>query len=245
MGGISRRTFNILRKLCGKDSLSNVLIVTNMWDDPPSPVQLMREAELQDHPDFFQPALEQGATMVRRPHKDARSARDIIRLLLQKEPVVLEIQQELVDQKKTLSDTGAGREVEKDLIMATEHHKAEMDELKQDMETALRERDERTQKELIEWQNQAKAAEEKRRTELESLKQGYTDEQTRWHKQIEEARAERQAAEVRQQVMQEELEMRRRQQQETDEHQRHELQKRIADLEHRVANPPPPPCVIM
>ncbi|KAF8601789.1 hypothetical protein BDV93DRAFT_558184 [Ceratobasidium sp. AG-I] len=74
VGGISRRTFNVFRKLCGKDSLSNVLIVTNMRSDPPTPTELEREAELRDHRDFFQPALQRGATLVRRSHETTESA---------------------------------------------------------------------------------------------------------------------------------------------------------------------------
>ncbi|KAG8684824.1 hypothetical protein FRC08_013466, partial [Ceratobasidium sp. 394] len=38
MGGISRRTFKIFRELCGQKTLGNVLIVTNMWSDPPSDI---------------------------------------------------------------------------------------------------------------------------------------------------------------------------------------------------------------
>src|ERR1044071_8985616 len=76
VGGISRRTFNVFRKLCGKDSLSNVLLVTNMWSDPPTPQQIDRETELCTHADFFQPAIEQGATMARRAHKDEQSAHE-------------------------------------------------------------------------------------------------------------------------------------------------------------------------
>ncbi|KAG8727131.1 hypothetical protein FRC11_013860, partial [Ceratobasidium sp. 423] len=105
MGGISRRTFNVFRKLCGKDSLSNVFLVTNMWSGPPTSQQVDRETELRTHMDFFQPAIAEGATMVRRAHKNRRSAHDIIRMLLRKDPVAMKVQQELVDEGKTLSDT--------------------------------------------------------------------------------------------------------------------------------------------
>ncbi|KAJ1305020.1 hypothetical protein OPQ81_000063 [Rhizoctonia solani] len=244
VGGISRRTFNVFRKLCGKDSLSNVLLVTNMWSDPPTPEQVSRETELGTHPDFFQPAIEQGATMVRRAHKDRRSAHNIIRILLQKDPVAMKVQQELVDEGKPLSDTGAGREVEHELIMATEKHKAEMEELKTEMEDALRDRDERTQKELAEYQAQAQAAEEKRQTELAALRKGYDDDHARWKQQAEQARAEQKIMEARQQALEEELTKTRQRYDEASESQRRELQKRIDDLEHRVANLPRPGCII-
>ncbi|KAG9089745.1 hypothetical protein FRC07_012265, partial [Ceratobasidium sp. 392] len=111
VGGISRRTFNVFRKLCGSDSLSNVLIVTNMWSDPPTEAELDREEELRDHKDFFQSALEQGARMVRRTHKTKESAHEILGMLVGKEATTMQIQRELVEQKKDLSDTDAGQTV--------------------------------------------------------------------------------------------------------------------------------------
>lgn len=242
VSGMSRRTFGVFRKLCGKTSLSNVLIVTNMWDDPPSAAQLDRETELREHPDFFQPALDQGATMVRRTHMNSKSAHDIIRILLNKEPTIMQVQHELVNEKKQLSDTGAGREVQRELIEATERHNAEMKTLKSDMEEALRERDEQTQKDLADWQKQAEAVEKQRQADLESLKKGFNEEQVRWRKQVEDARAEREAAMARQQAIRDELEEARRRQQEASDHHRQELQEKVAELEKRIAAKPD--CII-
>ncbi|KAG8703807.1 hypothetical protein FRC11_010436 [Ceratobasidium sp. 423] len=245
VGGISRRTFNVFRKLCGKDSLSNVLLVTNMWSDPPTSQQIDRETELRTHVDFFQPALDEGATMVRRAHKDQRSAHDIIRMLLRKDPVAMKVQQELVDEGKTLSDTGAGREVEHELLMAAEKHKADMEELKTEMEEALRDRDERTQRELTQYQKEAKEAEEKRQAELAALRKGYDEEQVRWQQRAEKVDAENREMMARHQALQDELSETRRRYDEASENQRRELQNRVNELENRVSNlPGPGGCII-
>ncbi|KAG8738085.1 hypothetical protein FRC10_007296 [Ceratobasidium sp. 414] len=234
-GGISRRTFSVFRNLCGQDSLSNVVIVTNMWSDPPTLGELEREAELQNHPDFFQPALEQGATMARRTHKNQESAHDIIRMLLGKGETTMSIQEELVDQGKELSDTGAGQVVEQDIRMATERHRAEMLQVKEEMEEAIRKRDERTQKELEEWQAKAKVEEEKRSKEMASMREGFGEEQARWKKEIEVAEADRKAAEVERRRVRDELEMAKRMERECDEHARRQLQGRVNKLEHDLA----------
>jgi len=234
VGGISRRTFNVFRKLCGQDSLSNVLIVTNMWSDPPTERELDREKELRDHPDFFQLALEKGATLVRREHKDQESAHKIIRLLLKNQPTVMNFQRELVDQGKELSDTGAGQVLTHELKLAMERHKAEMQAVKAEMEAALNERDELTQKELSEWQAQAQAAEAKRQEEMESLKKGFGDEHARWQKLIDDANAERKAAEDRNREAREELENTRKMEREAAEHNRREMQEKIAQLEREI-----------
>lgn len=236
VGGISRRTFNVFRKLCGQDSLANVMIVTNMWSNPPTERELEREDELRTHSDFFQPALEKGATLVRREHKNQESAHAIIRRLLDKQPTVMSFQHELVDEKRELSETGAGQEVAHELIMAAERHKAEMQSLKADMEAALNERDEQTQKELAEWQAQAQAAEAKRQAEMESLKKGFGEDHARWQKLIDEATAERNAAEVRHREAREELENARKQEREAAEHHRREMQERIEQLQRDINN---------
>ena len=46
VGGIAKRNFNMFRKLCGDETLRNVVIVTNMWGEV-SPAQgAAREREL-------------------------------------------------------------------------------------------------------------------------------------------------------------------------------------------------------
>ncbi|KAG9089744.1 hypothetical protein FRC07_012264, partial [Ceratobasidium sp. 392] len=174
----------------------------------------------------------QGARMIRRTHKTKESAHQILGMLVGKDVTTMDIQRELVDQRKDLPDTGAGQVVERELRMAAEKHRAEMAQVKAEMEEAIRDRDERTQKELEEWQAQAKAEEEKRTKELESMKQGFGEEQERWRKEIEAARASREAAEKARQ----ELEEARKQQLEANEHQRREMQERIGRLEHDLAN---------
>ncbi|KAF8601790.1 hypothetical protein BDV93DRAFT_558185 [Ceratobasidium sp. AG-I] len=216
VGGISRRTFNVFRKLCGKESLSNVLIVTNMWSDPPTERELEREEELRSHLDFFQEALAKGATLVCREPKSPKSAQKIIRLLLKKQPTVMGFQRELVDEKKELSETGAGQVLTQELKLAMERHKAEM------------------QAELSEWQAEAQAAEAKRQEEMESLKKGFGEEHAKWKKLIDDANAEHEAAEASDRKAREELEEARRMEREAAEHNRREMQEKIAQLERDI-----------
>ncbi|KAG8788693.1 hypothetical protein FRC12_014310 [Ceratobasidium sp. 428] len=243
VGGISRRTFNLFRKLCGNDSLSNVLIVTNMWSDPPTQIELEREIELRDHEDFFQPALAKGARMMRRAHKDQESAHEVIRMLLGRGTTAMSIQQEIVDEQKELSDTGAGQVLEEELKLVIDRHRAEMQQVKEDMETAVRERDEQTKKELEEWHAQAKLEDEKRTKELESMRKGFGDEQERWQREIEQAKERQRAADQEQRRIREELEATRRREREADERARHELQGRINQLQHDLAHKPG--CIIV
>ncbi|KAJ3511648.1 hypothetical protein NLJ89_g3975 [Agrocybe chaxingu] len=147
MGGISTRNFRMFRELCGDSTLKNVVIVTNMWDHVSTDVGEAREAELAREDFFFRPVLEKGAQMVR--HENTRdSAHTILRRIIQNHPLSLQIQRELVDENKDISQTAAGAELNKELMLQMEKHKKEMKHLQKDMEAAIRSKDEETKREL-------------------------------------------------------------------------------------------------
>jgi hypothetical protein len=110
-----------------------------MWTDPPTTAQIAREAEL-----LFQPALQQGATLVRRTHRGTESAHDIIRLLLNKALPNVQLQEAVVDRGKTLSGPWVEREVPEPVMI--EHHETEILEPKITMEDAWRGRTQLVQK---------------------------------------------------------------------------------------------------
>ncbi|QRV78131.1 50S ribosome-binding GTPase [Ceratobasidium sp. AG-Ba] len=238
MGGISRRTFSVFRNLCGNDSLANVLIVTNMWSDPPTQAQIDREAEIRDHKDFFQPALEKGARMVRRSHETKESAHEILKMIIGQEATTMSIQRELVDEQKELSDTKASQEVERELRMAAEKHQAEVAKAKAEMEAALREQEERARREREEQQARARAAEEKRLKEMEEMRRKNQEEQEKRRREAEAAKAAQEAMERARRDMEAAA---RRQWEEAQAHARHMAQ-RAADLQRELENRPG--CVI-
>ncbi|KAG9082648.1 hypothetical protein FS749_006694, partial [Ceratobasidium sp. UAMH 11750] len=61
--GAVRRNFRMFRKMCGADSLKNVVVVTNMWSQPPTETELACEVELRQEEDFFRGILSEGAQM--------------------------------------------------------------------------------------------------------------------------------------------------------------------------------------
>ncbi|KAK1223445.1 hypothetical protein PQX77_013684 [Marasmius sp. AFHP31] len=65
VSGISARNIRIFRELCGEDTLKNVVIVTNRWEEVPEDSGEAREEELRTKDIFFKPALDKGARMVR------------------------------------------------------------------------------------------------------------------------------------------------------------------------------------
>jgi hypothetical protein len=112
MGGMSRRTFFLFRKLCGTSSLKNIVIATTMWNKVTSKEGEERETEL--FTNFFKSALDEGAKMDR--HDDTKaSAHRILSTFLDKTSITLKIQKEMVDRRKTVYLTDAGIQVKYNL----------------------------------------------------------------------------------------------------------------------------------
>jgi len=147
MTGVSKKNFSMFQKLCGDKALRNVVIVTNMWGEVEPQVGDAREVELVTDDTFFKPVLEKGARMGRHD-KTVLSAEKIIRLILQNHPLPLRIQEEMVDEHKDISQTGAGEELNRELNAQIRKHQQEVRVLREEMERAINNKDEETRREL-------------------------------------------------------------------------------------------------
>ena len=147
MGGTQTRNFRMFRSLCGDNVLGNVVIVTNMWSRVEPEVGEAREAELMSEDIFFKPAIVRGARMARHGNT-IPSAEAIIRLLIDNRPLPLQIQKELVDEYKDISDTTAGQELNRELNNEIRKHQEDIRILAEEMEQATKEKDEETRNEL-------------------------------------------------------------------------------------------------
>ncbi|EMD41349.1 hypothetical protein CERSUDRAFT_128053 [Gelatoporia subvermispora B] len=148
VGGLARRNFVMFTKLCGLQFMKNVVFTTTRWNEVESPVAHAREEELKSSTTFLKPALESGACYMRHD-KGIDSARCIVRHLVQMPvPGGLDIQLEMVDQGKDVSETTAGQELRKEVAAQMEKQVEEMRELKEQMKQALEEHDEDAEQDL-------------------------------------------------------------------------------------------------
>jgi len=175
MGGISRRNFNMFRRLCGDESLMNVLIVTNMWGEVDFELGEAREAELRDQDMFFKPALDKHARFLRHLNT-LESAQAIIRCIINNRPMALQIQHELVDKQMDLSQTAAGTELNRELTEQARKHKEELREIQAEMQAAIKAKDEETRQELDEVAQKLKAEVLRVQTDSQKLALGYNEE---------------------------------------------------------------------
>lgn len=147
MEGSARLSLRMFRKLVGDDSLSNVILSTTHWSRVTPEEGTHREADLEDK--FWKDLLDKGAAMMR--HTGERdSALALIDALINKTPVVLDIQHELVDEGKALIDTAAGSELNKELLDLQRRYESDLSEVRKEMEIAMRENDQRNKAELDE-----------------------------------------------------------------------------------------------
>ncbi|KAL4070380.1 hypothetical protein J3A83DRAFT_4524895 [Scleroderma citrinum] len=162
VGGASERNLRMFRKLCGDDSLKNVVVVTTMWDKVTLEEGGRVEQELKSSNGLFRSILDKGATMMRHD-RSSNSSADIINHLLQKSPITLQIVREISEQKNALQDTAAGAELHNQIRERLRKHKEEMEKAEMHGKTQMdfaeeRERMDRAMAELLK--------------ELDELKQG-------------------------------------------------------------------------
>lgn len=99
------KTLDIFQKICGEESLGNVLLTTSGWTCKDRDACARRERELRDG--FWACMVDQGSRMGRF-YGDQASAAMIVSQLLMKKPVVLKMQRELIDSGLELKNTTAG-----------------------------------------------------------------------------------------------------------------------------------------
>ena len=186
----------MFRELCGDQTLKNVVLVTNMWTRDPRDINEAREIELSSK--FFKPVLDKGAQLIR--HYDtAQSTHDIIRRIIANHPAVLQIQRELVDERRDIIDTSAGQAVSRELVEQTKRHRAELEKVEKAMMQALKERDEETRQELEEETRRLQEQMEKIEKSSREMASNYAAEKERTEvriREVEQEAKERERAEA-------------------------------------------------
>ena len=175
----------MFRKLCGDDTLRNVIIVTNMWGEVNPQLGETREAELIREEMFFKPVLDKGAQMARHENT-VPSAERIIRLILNNDPLPLQIQMELVTEGKDISETSAGEELTRELNAQITKYKEELRTLREEMKQAIKAKDEefraeleietkKMQKQIARFESEAKTLASDYKREKEMLEARFTE----------------------------------------------------------------------
>ena len=120
MSGSSLRNLNMFKKLCGDDSYKHVVLATTMWGNLNGPglsydKGVKREQDLLKTKEWWGLMHSRGSKVYQYTD-NKESAMSIISYLIElRTKVVLDIQREMVDERKTLEDTSAGQEIEREI----------------------------------------------------------------------------------------------------------------------------------
>jgi hypothetical protein len=168
MEGSALRNLKMFRKLCGVEPLRNVVLATTFWGKVNESTGREREQQLKERRDFWGGMIAKGSKMTR--FTDRESGLRIVSGLLNKRPVPLEIQRELVDQEKGLIETAAGQTVNEELLRVEAKHAEERAKIQEEMREALHEKDEELQAILAEQEEKLDRRLDKVRRQQEQLK---------------------------------------------------------------------------
>ena len=162
MGGIAFRNLRIFKQLIGSKSMKSVALVSTMWSNNPSDMEERRHDLLLTMEEYWKGMIDQGATTYRHTN-DRQSAISILSPLLKNNPIVLELQHEMVDQGKQLSSTKAGIEVDAGITLQRELLQRQIEQTRDVMTKALAAKDQ-------EWVDQLAADQEKFERQVKDTK---------------------------------------------------------------------------
>lgn len=131
MVGPSLKNLRMMKKLCGANSMRNVVLATTMWERVTEEEGLRRESELENV--FWKDMIESGSSMTRITTEREDDARALVKSLLNNKPISTQLQDEL-HSGKTLVQTAAGTEIREEMAKLEEKlrasYAAELTELK-------------------------------------------------------------------------------------------------------------------
>jgi hypothetical protein len=163
------RNFTMFRKLCGAETLKNVVIATTMWQKEDKDIALEREEELQNDPNFFKYAIGEGASL-RRHDGTLQSAQALLKELIKNDPKALRVQRQVVDEAKELDQTDVGMELAKERQKITAQYEKKMKALQMSMRDANRREREILQKQRTDLEGQQKRMEEEQENMARNFK---------------------------------------------------------------------------
>lgn len=171
MGGAAQRNFSIIQKLCGPDALKNVVLATTRWSEVEQAIGDAREDELRTI--FFKVAIDGGARLLRHD-RELESARAIVREFFTHTPTTLLLQHEMATEGKSLLDTQAGLELDRNVSSEIKRHERILSEMRKDLEEAIEEHDEELQGGIEEDMEDLRATVARLQEEAEKLRHRQT-----------------------------------------------------------------------
>jgi chromosome segregation ATPase len=153
LGGQALKNLRMFKQLCGSNNLNSVILATTHWSDAEGAriserVGREREIELMGTEGFWGGMIEKGSVVMRHDGSTESAMDIVLKIVKRKLRVVLDIQTQLVDEKRSLDDTDAAQALQAEIIRERKLFQEKLDQVQSDMKSALKEKDEEWQKQL-------------------------------------------------------------------------------------------------
>ena len=140
MSGAMLKNLKMLKKLCGKNCYSKIVLATTMWDKMTDLQGAIRnEQQLGSTHEWWGDLEEEGAIIMRQDDRANSAMRIVEHIMSFTEPAVMENQIERVDKNLALEDCESGKVIAEDLIKQKEEHERQMLEKREFYEEQIRE----------------------------------------------------------------------------------------------------------
>ena len=154
LGGAAMRNLRMFKRLCGEQSLPRVVLATTFWSNVNAATGRQREDQLKTKPEFWGAMIASGSTVFRQD-RGRESAKVIIDYLVSKrtpgnDPMRLALSQQMVDENKTLDQTGAGQELQSQLARQKEEYERKLEAMRKELRDAIATKDREWQEQLEE-----------------------------------------------------------------------------------------------
>lgn len=140
MEGTALSNFRAFQRLCGEDNFEHIVLCTTFWDTVEEATGAAREKELCESPEFWAKMMGQGSRVVR--IRNYAQSKDVLTQMSRKSTVTLDIQKEMVEERRSLDDTAVGKAVNAQMAQLKAEHEAQLAKAKADAQELLRKRDE-------------------------------------------------------------------------------------------------------
>lgn len=174
-GAAAYRNLGMFKKLCGDQAMSSVVLATTFWDIVELQTGAQREIELCGNERYWAGMIRHGSNTFRQDNGNISGTQILQHIISRRRHLVLSLQEELVDQGKSLPQTGAGQVVARQLIELRHEYEAELANLRAQHRQTLEQRDAVWQSKLEAMKKQYEAGISRQSQDVDILSATNTD----------------------------------------------------------------------